>query len=54
MQFVMFGHNDWWVWARQGFCTRNAALARELAGRETVAADGRGWGESGESAGDRR
>ena len=37
MQFVMFGHNDWWVWARQGFCTRNAALARELAGRETVA-----------------
>jgi len=37
MHFVMFGHNDWWVWARQGFCTRNAALARELAGREPVA-----------------
>jgi glycosyltransferase involved in cell wall biosynthesis len=37
MRFVMFGHNDWWVWERQGFCTRNAALARELAGRESVA-----------------
>jgi glycosyltransferase involved in cell wall biosynthesis len=37
MRLVMFGHNDWWVWARQGFCTRNAALARELSGRETVA-----------------
>ena len=36
MRFVMFGHNDWWVWERQGFCTRNAALARELAGREVV------------------
>jgi len=35
-RIVMFGHNDWWVWARQGFCTRNAALARELAGSETV------------------
>ncbi len=36
MRIVMFGHNDWWVWTRQGFCTRNAALARELAGREAV------------------
>lgn len=36
MRIVMFGHNDWWVWSHQGFCTRNAALARELAGREDV------------------
>jgi glycosyltransferase involved in cell wall biosynthesis len=35
-RIVMFGHNDWWVWEGQGFCTRNAALARELAGREAV------------------
>jgi glycosyltransferase involved in cell wall biosynthesis len=36
MRIVMFGHNDWWVWSRQGFCTRNAALARELASRDEV------------------
>ncbi len=36
MRIVMFGHNDWWVWSRQGFCTRNAALAREFARREEV------------------
>ncbi len=38
MRIVVFGHNDWWVWERQGFCTRNAALVRELAGRDEIAA----------------
>ena len=37
MRIVVFGHNDWWVWQRQGFCTRNAALVRELAARDEVA-----------------
>jgi len=36
MRLVVFGHNDWWVWSRQGFCTRNAALVRELAARDAV------------------
>ena len=36
MRLVVFGHNDWWVWQRQGFCTRNAALMRELAPRPEV------------------
>jgi glycosyltransferase involved in cell wall biosynthesis len=37
MRVIVFGHNDWWVWQRQGFCTRNAALVRELATRDEVA-----------------
>ena len=37
MRIIVFGHNDWWVWQRQGFCTRNAALVRELAARDEVA-----------------
>jgi glycosyltransferase involved in cell wall biosynthesis len=36
MRLIVFGHNDWWVWERQGFCTRNAALLRELARRDQV------------------
>ena len=36
MRIIVFGHNDWWVWQRQGFCTRNAALVRELAARDEV------------------
>jgi glycosyltransferase involved in cell wall biosynthesis len=36
MRIIVFGHNDWWVWQRQGFCTRNAALVRELATRDEV------------------
>ena len=38
MRLLVFGHNDWWVWREQGFCTRNAALVRELARRPDVAA----------------
>ena len=37
MRIIVFGHNDWWVWQRQGFCTRNAALVRGLAARDEVA-----------------
>ena len=37
MRVVVFGHNDWWVWQRQGFCTRNAALVRGMAARDEVA-----------------
>lgn len=36
MRLVVFGHNDWWTWEGQGFSTRNAALIRELAGRDEV------------------
>jgi glycosyltransferase involved in cell wall biosynthesis len=36
LRFVVFGHNDWWVWERQGFSTRNAALMRELSRRDEV------------------
>lgn len=38
MRLLVLGHNDWWVWRRQGFCTRNAALVRELARRPSVEA----------------
>jgi glycosyltransferase involved in cell wall biosynthesis len=37
MRLVVFGHNDWWIWEDQGFCTRNAALMRAMAVREDVA-----------------
>lgn len=36
MRLIVFGHNDWWTWERQGFCGRNAALVRELARRDVV------------------
>jgi glycosyltransferase involved in cell wall biosynthesis len=36
LRLTVFGHNDWWVWTRQGFATRNAALVRELGGRHEV------------------
>lgn len=36
MRLVVLGHNDWWVWERQGFSTRNAALVRELSGRPQI------------------
>lgn len=36
MRLVVLGHNDWWVWARQGFSMRNAALVRELSRRPEV------------------
>ena len=38
MRLLVLGHNDWWVWRRQGFCTRNAALVRELSARTSVEA----------------
>ena len=36
MKLLVLGHNDWWVWARQDFCTRNGALVRALARRPEV------------------
>ncbi len=36
MRLIVLGHNDWWVWERQGFPTRNAALVRELSRRPEV------------------
>ena len=36
MRLVVLGHNDWWVWERQGFSMRNAALVRELGRRPEV------------------
>ena len=36
VKILVFGHNDWWVWERQGFCTRNAAMVRELSRRPEV------------------
>ncbi len=36
MRLIVLGHNDWWVWERQGFSTRNAALVRELSRRPEV------------------
>jgi glycosyltransferase involved in cell wall biosynthesis len=38
MKLLVFGHNDWWVWQRQGFCTRNAALVKALTARPEVEA----------------
>ena len=36
MRLVVLGHNDWWVWERQGFSMRNAALVCELSRRPGV------------------
>jgi glycosyltransferase involved in cell wall biosynthesis len=36
VKLLVFGHNDWWTWERQGFCTRAAALVRALAARAEV------------------
>lgn len=36
MRLIVFGHNDWWVWERQGFSMRNAALVCELHRRAEV------------------
>lgn len=36
MKLLVFGHNDWWVWSRQGFCTRNAALVLALSRRPEI------------------
>lgn len=36
MRLLVFGHNDWWTWEQQGFCTRAAALARALADRDEI------------------
>lgn len=36
MRLLVFGHNDWWTWADQGFCGRNAGLVRALARRPEV------------------
>ena len=36
MKLIVFGHNDWWTWEKQDFCTRAAALVRSLAARDEV------------------
>ncbi len=36
MRLIVLGHNDWWVWERQGFSMRNAALVCELSRRAEV------------------
>jgi len=36
VRLVVLGHNDWWVWERQGFSMRNAALVRELSRRDEI------------------